>query len=1284
MASPALRFSHSQRRLIQLRGNVLVVAGAGTGKTRTLVNRCVEWLLESPNKNSLDQLLIVTFTDAAAAEVRQRIREELRSRIESDPGAGHLTEQLALLETAFICTLHSFCFRLIRQHFFELGLDPLLTILPEEDAILLAQDTLSAILERHYKGENPKAKAIQHLVQTYGRGRDNTVRSLLIRLHHYTQTLPDPTGWLRSQSDFFRSSEPSRWRQWLELTATQWKNEWLPVVGAFDRQHPVIAACQAALESLPAKPEMLQFRRVLERIHEADRSAWPHGSKRMIREELHPFFAEVEFLAGLTSSSILPPECRQGPADASDDALKQDWNWARFQMLAAIDLVQEFERELARAKRDLGVLDFHDLEQFALRLLWDNEKSEPTDLAAAWRERLRLIFVDEYQDINAAQDAILLALGGDGPNANRFLVGDPKQSIYRFRLADPRIFQRYTHEWQGERGRGEVVALQENFRSRKPILDFVNCLFADVMKPGIGGVAYDETAWLQFGDAENRSVFGANGAAPGEVADRERRLVRPVEVHLVLTGKGPGENASEDESEASEELIQGATPTEREAYLIGLRLRELREQQTEVWDLAARAYRRVEWRDMVVLLRSPQKKVEEYAKEFTRLGIPLLASRGAFLDQAEVSDFLSLLALLDNPLQDISLLAVLRSPIAAFTLDELGLIRLARKGRFWTALEHFHRELSPVAGQQDPGSRVRATAPRIASALARSQGRLLVEACWVKVDKFLRQFERWRRLVRETSLSSALDQILRETNYTAFSAPGHTPQQRANLAKLLHWARRFDQFQRQGLFRFLKFIEAQREAEIDHVPAPVETADAVRLMSIHQSKGLEFNVVVLADLGKHFNLVDLKADIILDEEYGLSPLIKAPFSEQPYPSLPYWLAQRRQRQELLGEEMRLMYVAVTRACQSLILFGTATHSAHARWAGRIDFSERHLLAANSCLDWLGPWLVKNSPMQWPQAPAGRAPLFDWVTYQNDRRFRVGLPFLPNGPGPSSGTRDDVRPDLAQLKARLSWSYPFQSAVRQAAKVSVSAIRAGILASLPPDEIAANDDDDPLSPARPGNRRLGAADVGNAHHTFLQLVSLNSVHDPVKLQAAADQMVQEGMLSLEQARALDLQAVHAFWSSDVGREILGRREQIERELPFTMRLGLEEARQFQQGQSLRLQRGSGAGGPQADAPSLPPGEDEFSAGDAVGVGEHDYLVVTGVVDLLVLAPSEIWLLDFKTDYVTEENWQQKASAYQPQMQLYARALRRIYGRPVTRCWLHFLRLQRSVPCVIDLS
>ncbi|HEY4953108.1 MAG TPA: UvrD-helicase domain-containing protein [Verrucomicrobiae bacterium] len=1168
----------AQQRAVAARGNVLVMAGAGTGKTHTLVERCLDLLRKE--HVSLDEILVITFTEAAATEMRQRLRAALENSLDAPSGTDpFLAEQLALFDTAHLGTLHSFCLKLVREHFHELGLDPQLAVLAAGEARLLAQETLDAELSDRYAGETESDGAVQKLIQNYGGGRDEKVRALVLRLHHYAQTRPDAEGWLAQQIGTFDSPTPEEWPKWLQSGIRDWRDEWLPVLERLRTENIKAGECLEVLETLPEKFSREQAASILNEIQSAA-TVWPKGQKGGLKKLLEKFLAEAAFLNSLA------------PKAEGRDPLVEDWDWVRGHMTALLRLTRNFSERFTARKRDDGVLDFHDLEQFALRLLWNFKTGKPTAIAERWRGKLRFVFVDEYQDINAAQDQIIQALSRDDAQANRFLVGDVKQSIYRFRLADPKIFRDYAKNWRGKNG--QTIPLTENFRSRESLLDFVNSAFALLMRAEIGGVNYDDEAKLKFGSPETRAESSpAKNSAPRTELLLRRSKGRPG----LETG---GESDPNDPADQTE--------TEKEARLLALRLKKLQAGRQAIWDREEKTFRAVEWRDVAILLRAPSGKSEIYAKEFERAGVPLTVERGGFYDSREILDLLSLLQLLDNPLQDVPAIAVLRSPLVGLSLDELAQIRLAvRHEHFWTALES--RQQSAVGSQNEAAK---------------------------KISKFREGFARWRKLAQQASLSQCLESVLAETHYAEWlrSRPGG-PQRAANVGRFLNLAQKFDRFQRQGLFRFLKFIATQREAEVEPEVAAVAEENAVRLMSIHQSKGLEFPVVAIADLAKPFNEQDGRNEIIFDEELGLCPRVKPPHTGRRYPSLPHWLAQRRQRREQAGEELRLLYVAMTRARDTLILTGSVTEKKwETLWSETGVVTPQKIVSAKSYADWLGLWFAQQNGAR--AGMEGELPNLGWRLAEDTELAGESVTEKTETQRELPSMDDATKRKLQEV---LTWEYGFAAATKRKAKSSVTALRR---------EASEWDDEaEQIFPARRSVRtKLSAADAGTAHHKFLEHVSLDAVGEPAALAAEAKRLEREKVLSMEERAALDLNNVAAFWNSAAGNKIRRQAAEVERELPFTVKFRPKELDEI-----LGTKSGTGL--------------------------EKEFVVVQGVADLVVLLPKEIWLVDFKTDRMNDGDLSKKERDYRKQLKLYASALSKIYGRPVTNCWLHFLAAQRTV-------
>jgi ATP-dependent helicase/nuclease subunit A len=1159
-----MRFTDQQRIAIETPGNLLVVAGAGAGKTGTLVERCVRMLLRDRDPVEVARVLVVTFTEAAAAEVRGRIRKELERAAEADPRNLWIQKQIAGLDSANISTLHSFCLSLIREHFYDLDLDPALTVLPAEQAEMLFLVSFEELLNEHYLGEHSFSPDLKEILRTRFRGWDRQLFALTRRIHKFTQTRPNPEVWFETQFQRLSDPHPTEWRAWYQEAIRDWSAGWESFLASFPPANRRAHECAALLKEARISGAASTVRAVLD-----IRDAWPKGKKGESIGPFTKFFEEADFLESLREPS----------------ALEEDWNWSRHQLQVILQFVQQFTQRYQDAKRERGAVDFHDLEQYALRLLWDPTAQTPTVVAEAWRSRLDAVFVDEYQDINAAQDLIITAVSRPGTAGNRFLVGDIKQSIYRFRQADPTIFRRYL----GLQAGWTISFLSDNFRSHEGILEFINPLFSWLMQGVVGGVVYNENARLRFGGRDQRQEMSLAREGP------DRRW--PVELNLLLTSKAvPGEHPEGDEPDLED--------VEKEARLVAGRLRELRDNGFLIYHQKEKQTRPVDWKDMVVLLRAAAGKLEVYAKAFEAVGVPLHTKRDGFFTTPEVLDLVNVLTILDNPLQDIPLAAVLRSPLVALTANELAVVRIhAPHGRFWSALTHF------LELKKDSDARQ-------------------------KIERFLQLFHRWRNPRASASLAQRLEAILSDTGYADWLLTQPRGRQRhANVQQLLRVARQFDETRGESLYLFLRHLQELQEAAGDIEPAPSSTENAVRLMTVHQSKGLEFPVVALADLGKRFNAGERSASVLLHERYGICATIQPPNNPQHYTSLPLWLASREERLENISEEMRVFYVGLTRAENLLLLFGT-TNEKRIAGAWMNAATERPLpqpfLKLTSALDWLGAY----GNWQWPGC------------FSEDSSA-AGLPFtlrihpnvqaLPAPTTPPSAKWTEEQ--LAALTERTSFIYPHLEAVTQPAKASVSTLR----------RRAREQDEESLpitvrfaGPARSDHAR----ERGVAMHTFLEHHDPAGRLDPIGLRAQAAALGARGILSADTQTLIDFEAIAEFWSSEVGRAIRARLLDLHREVPFTVKLTGADLSALHLEQAFRLP------------------EDEF-------------VVVQGIADLILLGPKDIWLLDFKTDNITAAELPARTQLYRPQLSLYALALERIYQRPVKRTGLYFLSVRQIV-------
>ncbi len=1318
------KWTPEQLQAITARGsNILVAAAAGSGKTATLVERVIRRLLDPVDPIDVDELLIVTFTEAAATEMRERIGAALQKALEEQPENARLQRQLALLGRAAISTLHSFCLGLLRQYFYRLGLDPALQVMSDHEALLLRAEVLDEIFAERFEQEEPTGPFYQ-LVDRYGGGRDDQgLRRLVLDLYDDIQSLPWPERWLEEAVARFDLPEeatleslpwwgPLRRQIHLQLTlaadslreaARQCRMPGGPVVYEDTLQEEADRVAAAA--ELAASDEAT-WEGVASAVWAIEFGRMP-AVKKGEADEAHK--ARVQKLRDQAKKAVRA--LRDGYFKRSPAEWLADLRAVAPHMRTLADLVLAFGERFREAKAQQSAVDFHDLERFTLKLLLDPEappgELRPSEVARELRRRYREILVDEYQDINAVQDAILTLVACDGTDGppNRFMVGDVKQSIYRFRHADPTLFldkyRRYT-PWKGQPAAGADggrIVLGANFRSRAGVVDGTNFLFRQIMTASVGELDYDRDAELVC-RAGFPPLPGEEGAPPGSGAEPPgaasagaavgRPSGPPIEVHLLdraVPDEPAGEDGAPNEEEAGGEEDPAAaeladlTAMEREARLVARRIKQLVEGTFDsgplvVWDRKLAAYRRVQYRDIVILLRATTGRANVFLEVLQQHGIPAYAqlSTGYFA-ATEVEVMISLLQVLDNPRQDIPLAAVLRSPIIGLSAADLARVRMAAPGgRYYDALVEAAR-----AGQEDE-SGLRAV-----------------------LAGFIRSLDRWRTAARRKPLSEVIWQIYQETGYLHYVAgmPGGA-QRQANLLALYDRARQFDQFARQGLFRFLRFIERLREEEADMGAAPAigEGEDVVRIMSIHKSKGLEFPVTIIAGMGTAFSKQDLQGDLLLHRKLGLGPHLVDPDLRVKYPTLAFHAVRESVRLSALAEELRVLYVALTRARERLILVGTSRDLARSceRWATAVGVQgwplPDTLLASVDCyLDWLGPALMRHRSgallreMAGVGAPADPTVAGDpsqWQIYTWDQRAQqvlmeppqaksIELPLNWEQIGSMEPLQMPPNPEAtAELERRFGWQYPYAPVVSRFAKLSVTELKATYqkdeLAAEAEEALATDGGDTRAAGGeagsgsavtrsvsrqvaggslerRPrfmqeGRRSLSPTELGTLMHLVLQHLDLYQPLDELNVAVQVQELVRREVITEAQARAVDTAAIARFFASPLGQRIRERPDRVRREVSFT--LGMPAAEVYG---------------------DLPP---EVAAGETV--------IIQGMVDLLLETDEGFILVDYKTDRREPED---AAQRYTVQIETYSRAVEQILGKPVVEAYLHFLAADRSV-------
>lgn len=1388
-------WSDDQWKAIVLSGNdILVAAAAGSGKTAVLVERIIRRILDTSAGFSVDRLLVATFTKAAAAEMRQRIREALERELASDPDNEHLRRQLALLGKASITTLHSFCMDVIRRYYQLIPLDPGFRILNEHEADLMRQEILEELFEEKY-GEAEDGGNFLRLADWFsGERTDDALYRLVQRLYDFSRSHPWPDRWLRDTAAEFMISDTEAlgntgWVQSIMADAA------LALSGAFGLlQQARVLALQPGGPG-PYADTLDEDLRMVNTLLEAVQSGtW---------ESLHGIFEEASFgkLKSVRKDDVLPAlqervkELRENVKKTVAELKSALFGRPAAEFLKELHTVAPLMNELAetviafgeryrQAKLAKGLVDFNDLEHYCLHILRhpDSEPGHymPSDAALEYQEQFDEVLLDEYQDTNSVQESIVRLISRERPG-NRFMVGDVKQSIYRFRLAEPGLFldkykkfvasldpfrpsdEQNQEEALVERSSAEKVNglsslagiridLARNFRSRMEVVDAVNLLFRQIMNESVAEISYDERAEL---------VCGASfPELEGGVKDS------PYQPELILIDRG-GKDSDESNHEAEQEEEGAESGMEAveietaqlEARVIIGKIREMTGETGKplmIYDKSLKAMRPVEYGDMVILLRSAQLWAPLILEELRQAGIPAHGeqSRGYF-QATEVQIMLSLLQVIDNPRQDIPLAAVLRSPIIGLNEEELAQVRLCARGTFYDALlAAVERGGMPMISAQptglingrwnagyEPESLAEAAAGHelitgraAGTSESTEEGQPILSAeLGSKLSGFMERLQRWREEARKGSLSELIWKIYSETGYLDWigGLPGGK-QRQSNLTALYDRAVQYEQdTSSRGLFRFLTFISRLRErgGDLGAAGGAENQGNAVSLMTIHKSKGLEFPVVFVAGLSKNFNQQDLNASFLMHKELGFGPKYVDEDIRVSYPTLPNLAIRRRSQLELLAEEMRVLYVALTRPKEKMILIGTMKDLSKkvSVWAQADNHPQLllpdYLLArGRSYLDWIGPAIIRHPsagllreiaglPGASPSGVlAGDQSVWSVSVTTADALSESGvtaeLPesedkadryakwtalrnLQPVSLAPDSGQRESFDQLPGAVQERLSWTYPYETVSHIPAKTSVSEMKK-LLALQDSPSLDLIEEQAVMRRVREGMPaaetsftfhlrrpkfmeavKLSPAERGTVYHTIMQHLPLQLGGDQIQASVEGDSIGQLGQESSPVSIAEQTVALL------IKREIITSQqaeavhaEEIGRFLESPVGQRLRSADQIWREMPFSY--------------ALPASEayqglalldqaaeyDERTA--EIQPLEGESVLIQGVIDCLFRIDNRLVLLDYKTDRILEHRGglQALTEMYRFQLELYAKALADIMGEPVQEKWLYF--------------
>lgn len=1271
-----MKFTPEQQRVIELHNsNILVSAAAGSGKTAVLVERIIRMICDGEHPADIDRLLIVTFTNAAAAEMRERIAAGITARLETDPGNEHIQKQSALLHNAQITTIDSFSLFLIRNHFNEIGLDPDFRVADEGEIKLLQQEVLAQLLEDAYAEQFvPEAPEQFHACVEYfcPGGRESVLEQHILNLSRYAGSFPWPAEWLEERKNDYAAGDMealvhSDYGQYLTERVNR------TVEGCLEKLREVKRLCE-----LPDGPYMYG------ELTEAEIEQLERLTSCKDLEEQAAKVPAVTFarLPSKKDDSVDPAKRELAKAirnsvkdtlsDLSESYFKTPLELAveqgkacREPLRMLLDLVLEFDRRLLAAKQERHLIDFSDMEHYALQILLKREKVEesdgtgtdrtetkyrivPSDVAMEYRQYFQEILIDEYQDSNLVQEYLLSAISGEAEgHYNRFMVGDVKQSIYKFRLARPELFLEKYDIYQ-ETGDLCRIDLAKNFRSRIQVVDAVNDVFSRIMSREIGGIAYDDKAALYPGAVYPAQEDPAYGS--------ELLLIRKPE-----KGEREESGIGEQHAEGAGVLVDYDNVRQLEALAIAARIKQLKG-SLQVMEKSTGELRPVRYSDMVILLRTTSGWDEEFKKILEQQGIPVyITSKTGYFGALEVQELLQFLRVLDNPRQDIPLFGVMQSVFGGFTQEEIAQIRSGGEGhsRKRMTLYEALKEVAQSGRTVEEGEEI-------------SAGESAGEEAELsqKADTFLQRIGHYRDLTPFTSIRDLLQRILDDYDYLNYvTALPAGSKRRANVEMLLTKASAFEKTSYFGLFHFIRYMEQLEKYDVDYGEADTldENADVVRIMSIHKSKGLEFPVVFVSGLSKRFNMQDANQSLIVDMDLGVAVDYVDSVRRIKNKTLRRTVLSAKMKEDNLAEELRVLYVALTRAREKLILTAVLD-KADEKWelaqmTGQERLTYLDFCEAGSYMDFLLPIL--------PQTGIAVKTLRteDLAVEELREQLRMGdrreqLRLIACGETTLTGDPEENERKLMYLRERFAYQYPHPGLQKLYTKTTVSELKIAAMAEK--DEAAFHTfEEKEVVPYIPGFRReqekVSGAVRGNAFHRTMELLDFTYLFtesglftgcpnnyeeyrrglDKNRLQNRLEEFLQRETISLrlteEYAKAVSLPKILNFLEQELAYRMWRAQEQglLYREQPFV--LGID---------AKRLD------------PDLPEGEK---------------VLIQGIIDVFFIEDGEIVLLDYKTDVIDslEALW----NRYNVQIQYYEEALTKLMQMPVKERILYSFYLEK---------
>ncbi|HCL2561960.1 TPA: helicase-exonuclease AddAB subunit AddA [Clostridioides difficile] len=1273
MSSP--KWTKEQLEVIESREcNLLVAAAAGSGKTAVLVERIIQMITSRENPIDIDKLLVVTFTNAAASEMRERIGDAIGKALDENPENKHLQNQLVLLNKSSITTIHSFCLDVIKSNFHRINLDPNFRIGDQTECAILKQEAIEEVFEDLYEERD---EGFLNLVESYAeRGGDKEVQDIILGIYSFAMASPEPKKWLIDSAERFNIDENFDFSQsiWARAILDTVKIEINGLCLNMERALKEVESIEE-LETFAEKLSV-EYKKIAD-ILQACNKSWDEAYKKMASMSFENYVKGVKRISKDAPSYIKESKEKaktirdktkkslesivSATFNKDNDSIREEIKYLYNIVKPISSVVLRFEEEYSNKKREKGIIDFNDIEHFALNILTDvDEKGNivPSDIAVGYRNKFYEIFIDEYQDSNLVQEVLLKAVANT-ETPNRFMVGDVKQSIYRFRQAKPELFLQKYNNYNDKKGSSHrKIMLYKNFRSREEVVDAVNYIFENIMNENIGEIEYTEKERLNLGanfnvDTDEKSIIG--GATEIHLIQKDNKLDDDI-----INDKDDRINNKENEIEEEEKLDN----IQLEARMVGNIIKDLMKVNEDgkiqkVYDKGIDGYRPVEFRDIVILLRATSAWAPVFADELMNMDIPTYADVGVgYFDTIEIKTILSLLQIIDNPMQDIPLISVLKSPIFGFTPEDLIDIRVQSKDKIFYEVLKSTAEYDGFTDSQNENE----------SEFIPS------EECINKSKDFLIKLKEFKEKSMYMSTDEFIWYLYTRTGYYAYvgALPGGS-QRQANLKVLFERAKQFEETSLKGIFNFVNFIEKLKKSSSDMGSAKTlgENANVVRIMSIHKSKGLEFPVVICSAMGKNFNTQDFKKSILYHHNLGYGPQFVDYERRISFPSIAKEALKSKINIENLSEEMRVLYVAFTRAKEKLIITGSTRNIQDSikRWSNGIEsldtISQYEILKGKNFLDWIMPCVLRHRDLSNLLEEVGLDAVFN-VEHNSKwygKLWNKSDILVEKKSDEEKESIEEIlekidvdNPDsdyYSEIEEKLNYIYPYEFSTRKPATISVTEIKK--IQNNYEEELINTIFEQKVILKKPlfiqneeEREKISGTERGTIVHLVMEVLDLKNVSSVNDIKSQIRGFVSKGIITEKQASIVNPYKIYKFFASNIGKRMLNA-EIINREKSIYAQVNMKDIYIYE----------------------------KLINNDDKKLYDNESVMLRGIVDAYFEEDNQIVLVDYKTDFVNEENINQIIEKYKKQLDLYADIIETLTGKSVKEKCIYLFGVDEAV-------